>query len=110
MGGANAPPYSTLKGPTLAIHISRMKEIIRQNGHLVLEGNETTEELRVALMHLWVTHSSAECHRPDIGIPIEVLIPDLAWLMPAKRGRPRKNVETVELPIKPIPRGPSLGD
>lgn len=80
----------------MAIHISRMKEIIRKNGHLVLEGDEKTEELRTALIHLWVTHSSAECHRPALGIPIEDLIPDLSWLQRSKVGRPRKRVETVD--------------
>lgn len=72
----------------MAIAKSMMKFIIVQNGHLRLEGDETSEELRMALIHLR-GHFPAECQKPGLGIPIEKLLPDITVLTPAKRGRPR---------------------
>lgn len=94
-------------GAKLALSRYMMTKIIRENGHLVLEGRETTEELRTALIHLR-THFLSECQRRDLGTPIETLIPDITVLAPAKRGRPARSVRDVELPA--IPKGPSLGD
>lgn len=77
----------------MAIHKNSMKAIIMNNGHLSLEGDETTEELRTALLNLR-KHTYAICQRPGLGTPIEVLIPDIS-VIGAVRSTRIRNVERV---------------
>lgn len=91
----------------LALSKNTLIKIIRENGHLALEGNEKIGELRIAVIHLR-THFLSECRHSDLGTPIELLVPDITVLAPAKRVRPARRVQDVDLPA--IPRGPSLGD
>lgn len=58
-------------------------ELIRLNGHLLLDGDETMADLRDALIFL-TDHPSTECKWPDYGIPIERLIPDITALKVGK--------------------------
>jgi hypothetical protein len=76
----------------LPIHKSSMKVIILRNGHLTLEGDETTEELRTALLNLR-KHTYPECHRPGLGTPIESLLPDVSVL--AESRTRIRNAQTV---------------
>lgn len=64
--------------------------MIIANGHLIMEGDETTDELRDALIFLSSGHN---CRWPDYGVPIEKLIPDLRVLAKSssKTGKPRKS-------------------
>lgn len=78
----------------MPLNKTNMKTILKQNGHLRLEGDEETEDLRTALYFLR-KHTYAECKRPDLGIPIESLIPDISALAPrATRIRNVQNVDT----------------
>lgn len=71
-----------------------MRRYIKANGHLILEGNETKEELRLALLSLR-KHTYAECKRPHFGTPIEALIPDISVLAPPSTKK--RVVQTVEI-------------
>jgi hypothetical protein len=93
--GADAE-HNHVRGQTLAIHIARMKKIIRANGHLVLEGDESTEDLRQALIYL-CGHFPIECQRPELGTPIGELIPDITWLAPRKVPPKRRSVKTAAI-------------
>jgi hypothetical protein len=73
-----------------------MKMLIRKNGHLVIEGGETAEELRLALIFLR-GHFQSECQRPELGIPIETLLPDITVLAPNKKARPARVVQTADI-------------
>ena len=73
------------------MHKTHMKTIIRRNGHLRLEGDETTEELAMALTYL--RHDHPTCDMFGAGIPIDMLIPDIGVL--AVRSTRTKNVTTV---------------
>lgn len=76
----------------MAVTTRRMKAIITANGHLIQEGDESPEELRIALIHL-SRHTLHKCMRPDLGVPIETLIPNISALAPASsRSRTVKNV------------------
>ncbi len=52
-----------------------MRQIILDNGHLVLEGNETAEDLLTALKYLR-EHTLSECHRPYLGADISTFFKD----------------------------------
>lgn len=80
----------------MAIHKASMKSIIKRNGHLILEGNESKEDLRIALIYL-CGHFRTECHRPELGTPIEELVLDITWLTPDRPARPRKSVKTADI-------------
>lgn len=70
----------------MAMTTPYMRSVIRQNGHLVLEGTESREELRVALLYLR-SHTFRECHQPELGTPVEALIPRVELLYPPARTR-----------------------
>jgi len=72
-----------------------LERYIVANGHLVMEGNETTTELREALLYLR-QHTYRNCHRPELGTPIEVFTPDISVLVGKSTGRPRlvRSVDT----------------
>jgi hypothetical protein len=79
----------------LAMSVVRMRGIIRVNGHLVMEGNETKAELMEALLNLR-QHTYMMCQKPYLGTPIDSLIPDIADL--AERSMsPRRNVRNVDM-------------
>jgi hypothetical protein len=65
------------------------------NGHLVLDGTETKEELTEAIISLLVDHTSDRCHNPDSYIPIERLTSEDALL--ARQSRKPRNVTTVDI-------------
>lgn len=65
-----------------------MIEIIRLNGHLLLDGDETVQELRDALIFL-TDHPSTMCKWPEYAIPIERLIPDITVLRETKKPGPK---------------------
>jgi hypothetical protein len=71
-----------------------MKKIIRLNGHLQLEGDESTEELFEALLHM-SAHTVNECMRPQYGTPIDALIPDFGVLV--IRATPKRNAVNVDI-------------
>lgn len=70
----------------MALNKAHMKTIIKRHGHLVIEGDETTNDLRVALYHLR-EHTWTRCHKENKGVPIESLIPDISviGMPPAQR-------------------------
>jgi hypothetical protein len=71
-----------------------LERFIVANGHLVMEGNETVVELREALLYLR-QHTYRNCHRPESGTPIDVLVPDISVLTGSPLGRrPVKNAVT----------------
>lgn len=75
--------------------IQAMRNIIKNNGHLILEGNESKDELAEALINLRHWHSGSKCHRPTIGTPIQILIPDTAPIYAARSVRARdRDMET----------------
>lgn len=71
-----------------------MRALIRENGHLVLEGTESVAELREALLNLH-THTIGKCRFPALGAPIASLVQSVGELE-AKSTR-RKNVVSVDL-------------
>jgi hypothetical protein len=73
-----------------------MQKIIRLNGHLVLDGDETTEDLRIALIFLSVSHPPEQCKWPEYVVPIDKLIPDISVLQPGKSTKSRR-VTNVDL-------------
>ena len=79
----------------LALRKERLAAIIRANGHLMIEGDETIEELRDAVTFLYHGHiSQRECHKPESGIPIGELITDIRVVIPARmRRRSATNVD-----------------
>lgn len=81
----------------MAVNKTHMKTIIRRNGHLRLEGDETIEELRIALLYLR-QHTYLRCAYPGMGTPIEALIPDISVL--AVSSTRTKNVKTRTVDIK----------
>jgi hypothetical protein len=61
-----------------------MAQILREEGHLIVEGNETREELRDALINLR-DHTYTECHMPFGTVtPIELLISDFRVINPGR--------------------------
>lgn len=80
----------------MALRHQTMKMLIRKNGHLVIEGGEKAEELRTALIFLR-GHESTECQRLGLGIPIEILMPDITVLAPDKKVRPARHVRTADI-------------
>lgn len=78
----------------MALTKAHMKTIILRNGHLGLEGDESIDELRTALMYLR-QHTYQKCVYPGMGTPIEALIPDISVLTAkSTRSRNVKNVVT----------------
>jgi hypothetical protein len=77
------------------MYVVRMRGIIKANGHLVLEGDETKQELIEALRNLR-HHSYTECHRPYLGTPIESLLPDISELE-ERFTRSPKSVRNVDM-------------
>jgi len=73
-----------------------MERYIKSNGHLILEGDETTSEIREALLYLR-QHTQMHCMRPEFGTPIEAFIPDISVLTGNSTGR-KRHVQNVELP------------
>jgi hypothetical protein len=78
----------------LALHKNHMISIIRRNGHLVLEGDETTDDLKLALLYLR-PHTIDKCRRYDLGVPIETLIPDISVVTAKSIGS--RNVKTAAI-------------
>jgi hypothetical protein len=76
----------------LPVYKNTMKKIILRNGHLTLEGDETTEDLRTALLNLR-KHTYSKCHRPGLGTPIESLLPNVSVLAVSRTRT--QNVKTV---------------
>lgn len=76
--------------------VTYMRAVIRQNGHLVLEGKETKAELLEALRNLR-KHTYEMCHRPGLGTPIEALIPDTRALDGSSGRRQNAYVVNVDL-------------
>jgi hypothetical protein len=70
-----------------------MRAIIVENGHLVLEGKESKDELHEAILHLW-NHRWENC-RTHVGTPIEALVIDIRAFKKGTTGRHRK-VENVQ--------------
>jgi hypothetical protein len=79
--------------------IQAMRNIVRSNGHLVLQGDETKDDLLEALINLRHYHPDNKCRRPQLGTPIQILIPDTAtlYLSKAVRRRPVTDIETKRL-------------
>lgn len=73
--------------PLTKVH---MRTIILRNGHLVIDGSESADELREALINLR-QHTFMKCSRPNLGTPIDSLIPDVSVLV-VKSGK-KKNVK-----------------
>lgn len=63
----------------MALTKAHMKTIIRRNGHLEIVGDESIDELRTALTYLR-QHTYQRCVYPEMGTPIEALIPDISVL------------------------------
>jgi hypothetical protein len=72
-----------------------MERYIKANGHLIMDGTESTNELREALLYLR-QHTQMHCMRPELGTPIEAFIPDITALTGNATGRKRpvQNVVT----------------
>ena len=70
-----------------------LRAIIREHGHLQLDGTEKIQDLRDALMFL-SQHTHDKCHRQHYGEPIESLLPDLTALAP--RTYAKKSVTNVQ--------------
>lgn len=81
----------------MALVRSQLAMMIRKNGHLILEGDETTDELRTALMYLSVCHGQADCHRPGLGIPIDILLPNTNALVERSPRRPPAKKRIVDI-------------
>lgn len=75
----------------MSIEKRTMISMIRRNGHLTLEGDESTTDLHTALLYLR-QHTYMRCHNPGLGVAIEALIPDTSVLT-VKSTRSR-NVES----------------
>lgn len=71
----------------------QLQQIITRNGHLRLEGDETAEELRAAVIRLR-THTYARCHKPLLGQPIEGLIPDVSVVYTSRTILEAQDVDT----------------
>lgn len=74
-----------------------MRNVIKRNGHLVMTGEETKEELTEALMNLHVYHQARDCHRLYLGTPIEGLISDMSVLVPKSSKKRNAKVTTVDM-------------
>jgi hypothetical protein len=94
-----------LGGNAVLANIIMLRRFVTADGHLVMEGDETSDELREALRNLW-NHGPAECQQHGIGIPVQFLIVDKSILVPKKRG-PRKK-DTLQLPVAPEPESTPL--
>ena len=79
----------------MPVRMQTMQRIIRMNGHLILEGDETKEELTEAIISLLVDHTSDRCFSPDEYVPIEKLTSEDALL--AKQPRKSRNVTSVDI-------------
>jgi hypothetical protein len=64
----------------------QLERYIKLNGHLVMEGDETVTDLREALLYLR-QHTLRHCHRPELGTPIGVIVPDITELTGRSFGR-----------------------
>ena len=84
-----------LGGAQLPVRMQTMRRIIRMNGHLIMDGTETKEELTEAIISLLVDHTSDRCHSPESYIPIERLTSEDALL--AKELRKPRNVTVVDI-------------
>jgi hypothetical protein len=79
----------------LSMSVVRMRGIIRVNGHLVMEGDESKAELTEALLHLR-KHTYDKCQRVGLGTPIDSLLPDIAELTERSMS-PRRSVRNVDM-------------
>jgi len=79
----------------MSMSVVRMRGIIRVNGHLVMEGNETKAELVEALLNLR-KHTYAVCQRPGLGSPIDALLPDIAELT-ERAMTPKRTTRNVDM-------------
>lgn len=79
----------------MALRMQSMQRIIRLNGHLVLDGTETKDELTEAIINLLVDHTSDKCHYPEAYVPIERLTSEDGLL--AKQSRKSRNVMNVDI-------------
>jgi hypothetical protein len=79
----------------LSMSVVRMRGIIRVNGHLVMEGNETKQELTEALLNLR-KHTYAECQRTGLGTPIDALLPDISELV-ERAMTPRRTTSNIDM-------------
>jgi hypothetical protein len=79
----------------LALTTAKMREIISDNGHLIMEGDEPRDELIDAIFnlrdHLWT-----DCCLTRNVTPIEVLIPDFRVFNP--RHSRKSNAVNVDVP------------
>ncbi len=83
---------------TLISNRLQLERYILANGHLQLEGDESTVELREALLYLR-QHTLSHCQHPELGTPIGVIVPDITELTGTSTGRPKKMpVEKVKWP------------
>jgi hypothetical protein len=73
-----------------------MRLIIRENGHLLLDGTEKRDDLKEAILNLYRYHRYSQCRRPDLGTPIECLIPE-EYAVTEKYSRKRRNVHNVDM-------------
>jgi hypothetical protein len=85
-----------LGGLQLALNKTHLKTIIRRNGHLRLEGDETKEELQIALIYLR-GHTWVKCRNPYGHTPIESLIPDISVLGGLSTGKGNAKRKTVDI-------------
>jgi hypothetical protein len=61
--------------------IRQLEWIITQNGHLALEGDESKDDLRRAILYLY-DHDTADCRNATVGTSIEDFDFDLTRLIP----------------------------
>jgi hypothetical protein len=72
----------------------RMKQIIRYNGHLELDGTENRAELAEAL-HYLCEHTYSKCQRPQMGEPIDSFLMEIkALITPSK---PRRKISNIDM-------------
>jgi hypothetical protein len=79
----------------MSMSVVRMRGIIRVNGHLEMEGDESKAELTEALLHLR-KHTYDVCKRPGLGSPIDTLLPDIAELT-ERAMTPRRTTRNVDM-------------
>ena len=96
MGGPKGPPNRHVRRRKLAVNKTHMKTIIRRNGHLRLEGDESTDELKDALFFLRA-HTYQRCAMPEMGIPIEALLPDISVLVARPMSTRNARTRTVDI-------------
>lgn len=84
----------------MALSKHMLKRLIAEDGHLVLEGDESERELRQAVINLY-SHYPISCRNRYSGIPIVEAIPNISVLSPNSdyrhpRRKPAKRVENAE--------------